>query len=441
MRIGFATWIRNYRSMKIADVGAYQILDSRGNPTIETEVCLKNGIRGRGVAPSGASTGQFEALELRDTNDAHFGGLAVRQAVRNVLTEIRPAILGMDAIDQLSVDQTLIALDGTTNKARLGANSILSVSMAVANAAASARRLSLFAHLGGDSGVVIPLPQIQIIGGGAHANRNLDIQDFLVIAIGAPTYTEALEMTHGVYRAAAELLQAAGKRFGVADEGGFWPAFRTNEEPLGVLVQAIERAGYQPGRDIAIALDIAATELYDAEIDRYNLHLEDRSFTCDEFAACISDWCNRYPIVSIEDPMADTDVAGWRAITRTLGSTIQIIGDDVFTTSVERIRKGATEQLANAVLIKPNQVGTVSETLKAIEATRAAGWRPVVSARSGETEDTFISHLAVATNAGQIKIGSITRGERTAKWNELLRIERRLGSQGRYAGAAALISR
>jgi enolase len=424
--------------MKIIDVGAYQILDSRGNPTIEAEVCLENGFCGRGVAPSGASAGQFEALELRDTNGAHFGGLAVRQAVHNVLNEIRPAILGMDATDQLSVDQKLIALDGTTNKARLGANSILSVSMATAYAASSARHLPLYAYLGGGSGVMIPLPQIQIIGGGAHANRNLDIQDFLVVATGATTFMEALEMTHGVYRAAGDLLQAAGKRFGVADEGGFWPAFRTNEEPIGILVQAIERAGYQPGRDIAIALDIAASELYDVKTDCYNLDLEGRSLTTDEFGALIFDWCSRYPIASIEDPMADTDVAGWRAITSALGPSIQIIGDDLFTTSVERIQRGAADGLTNAVLIKPNQVGTVSETLKAIDATRNAGWRPVVSARSGETEDAFISHLAVATNAGQIKVGSITRGERTAKWNELLRIERRLGSHGRYAGAAAL---
>jgi enolase len=424
--------------MKIIDVGAYQILDSRGNPTIEAEVCLENGVRGRGVAPSGASAGQFEALELRDKNAARFGGLGVEQAIHNVLKEIRTAILGKDATDQLAVDQSLIELDGNTNKARLGANSLLSVSMAVANAAASARGLPLYAHLGGETANVIPLPQIQIIGGGAHANRNLDIQDYLVISLGSATYMEALEMTQGVYRATADLLQSAGKRFGVADEGGFWPAFRTNEEPLELLVQAIERAGYKPGRDIAIALDVAASELFDRKTGRYSLRLENRDFGSDEFAALISDWCNHYPIVSIEDPMADTDVSGWRTITNALGSTVQIVGDDLFTTNVERIQRGANERLANAVLIKPNQVGTVSETLNAIDATRAAGWRPIVSARSGETEDAFISHVAVATNAGQIKVGSITRGERTAKWNELLRIERGLGDNRRYAGAAAL---
>jgi enolase len=424
--------------MKIIDVGAYQILDSRGNPTIEVEVCLEKGVRGRGLTPSGASAGQFEALELRDRDPARFGGLGVQEAIHNVQKEIRSAVLGMDAGDQLSVDQALIGLDGTTNKSRLGANSILSVSMAVANAAAAAQGLPLYVHLGGEDANLIPLPQIQIIGGGAHANRTLDIQDFLVVALSAQTYANALEMTHRVYRATADLLLSAGKRFGVADEGGFWPVFRTNEEPLELLVRAIERAGYQPGHDMAIALDFAATELYEVKTGQYCFRLENRKFATEEFAGLIRSWCDRYPIASIEDPMADTDFPGWQTITGTLGSSVQIVGDDLFTTNVERIQQGANRKLANAVLIKLNQIGTVSETLNAIEVTRAAGWRPIVSARSGETEDTFISHLAVATNAGQIKVGSITRGERTAKWNELLRIERRLGNQARYIGAAAL---
>jgi enolase len=424
--------------MNIVNVDAYQILDSRGNPTIEAEVLLGSGARGQGSTPSGASTGQFEALELRDHDPRRYGGLGVERAIRNVREYIRPAIVGMVAGDQLAVDQVLIGLDGTPNKSRLGANAILSVSMAVANAAAAARGLPLYAHLGGESAKLIPLPQIQIIGGGAHANRTLDIQDFLVVAVGASTYAESLEMTQHVYRAAAGLLQSAGKLFGVADEGGFWPVFRTNEGPLEFLVQAIERAEYQPGRDIAIALDFAANELYEANSGYYSLRLEDRRFKSHEFSALIREWCHRYPIVSIEDPMADIDVAGWQAITSELGASVQIVGDDLFTTNVERIQHGADRKLANAVLIKLNQVGTVSETLDAVATTRRAGWRPIVSARSGETEDSFISHLAVATNAGQIKVGSITRGERTAKWNELIRIERQLGDRATYAGAGAI---
>jgi enolase len=424
--------------MKIANVEAYEILDSRGNPTIEAEVYLEDGSRGRGAVPSGASTGQFEALELRDDDPNRFSGLGVGRAIQNVYEKIRPAIIGMDATDQLHVDQVLIDLDGTPTKSKLGANSILSVSMAVASAAAAARKLPLFAHLGGQDATLLPLPQIQIIGGGVHANRTLDVQDFLVVALAASAYAETLEVTHRVYRATDELLRSAGKRYGVADEGGYWPAFATNEEPIELLVRAIERAGYRPGGDVAIALDIAANELYDANTGRYCFRLEGREFTSDGFAALIHNWCQRYPIVSIEDPMADTDLNGWQAITCELASSVQIVGDDLFTTNVERIQEGVRRNLANAALIKLNQVGTVSETLKAIEVTQHAGWRPIVSARSGETEDSFISHLAVATNAGQIKVGSITRGERTAKWNELLRIERQLGDRAIYTGGAVI---
>jgi enolase len=424
--------------MKIIDVDAYQILDSRGNPTIETEVVLEDGSRGRGMTPAGASTGQFEALELRDGDARRFGGLGVDRAIRNVCEQIGPAVIGMDANDQRRIDQVMINLDGSPSKTRLGANAILSVSMAVANAAAAAKRLPLYAHLGGEKAHLIPLPEIQIIGGGAHANWNTDIQDFLVVALGAPTYSIALEMTRRVYQAAGELLQTAGKRTGVADEGGFWPVFASNEEPLELLVRAIERAGYEPGRDIALSLDFAASDLYDESSRRYRFRLEDHQFTSDQFAMLVCDWCCKYPIASIEDPMADVDHVGWQSVASELASSVQIVGDDLFTTNVARIRQGADMALANAVLIKLNQIGTVSETLDAINATREVGWRPIVSARSGETEDAFICHLAVATNAGQIKVGSITRGERTAKWNELLRIERQIGNRGVYAGGAAM---
>jgi enolase len=424
--------------MKITEIDAYQILDSRGNPTIETEVVLDDGSRERGLVPSGASTGQFEALELRDGDPSRFGGLGVERAIRNVRDRIRPAILGMEASDQRTVDEAMISLDGTPSKTQLGANAILSVSMALAKAAAAARRLPLYAHLGGESSNVLPVPHIQIIGGGAHANWRTDVQDYMVVAVGASTYSAALEMTQNVYRATGELLHAVDKRYGVADEGGFWPNFAANEEPLELLVRAIERAGYQPGRDVALSLDFAASDLYDETIGHYHFRLENRRFTRDEFAALVCHWCRNYPITSIEDPMADVDAEGWKIVASELTSKVQIVGDDLFTTNIDRIRWGADLSLANAVLIKLNQIGTVSETLDAIRATHDAGWRPIVSARSGETEDAFICHLAVATNAGQIKVGSIARGERTAKWNELLRIERQLGERATYAGGPVM---
>ena len=419
--------------MKIASISAYQVFDSRGHPTIEAEVALENGIRGRGLVPSGASTGQFEALELRDRDPQRFRGKSVFQAIANVHDMIAPALRGHDVFDQRGVDHAMIALDGTPNKSRLGANAILAVSMAVAKAGAAARGEPLFAYLG--KGNLLPLPEIQITGGGAHANWRTDVQDFLLIAIGARSYEEVMEITHNIYHAAGEIMKKRGKYFGVADEGGYWPEFKTNEEALQLLVEAIEAAGYRPGQDAAISLDIAASDLFDEKAGAYRFTLEQRSFSSAEFAALLEDWCARYPIISIEDPMADTDWDGWKIVFEKLGRRIQLIGDDLFTTNIHRIRTGIEKGIANSVLIKLNQIGTVTETLEAIRCTQQAGWLPVVSARSGETEDAFISHLAVATNAGQLKVGSFSRSERMSKWNEVIRIEHELAGKARFLGA------
>jgi len=421
--------------MKIDAISACQVFDSRGNPTVEVEVILNNGVSGRGTAPSGASTGQFEALELRDGDPKRFRGKSVFKAIVNVQDVIAPALRGRDVFDQAELDQALIDLDGSPNKSRLGANAILAVSMASAQAAATARGEPLFAYLGEGRGNLLPLPEIQILGGGAHANWRTDAQDFLLIAIGARNYVEVMEITHNVYHAAGEILKQRAKFFGVADEGGYWPEFKTNEDALQLMVEAIQSAGYQPGRDAAISLDIAASNLFDEKTGKYRFALEQRNFSTAEFAALLADWCVRYPIISIEDPMADTDWEGWRMIFRTLGRRVQIIGDDLFTTNLQRIRTGIEKGVANAVLIKLNQIGTVTETLAAIRTTQEAGWLPIVSARSGETEDSFIAHLAVATNAGQLKVGSFSRSERMAKWNEVIRIERQLGGRAQFIGS------
>jgi enolase len=424
--------------MRIRSVDAYQVYDSRGTPTVEAEIVLENGVRGRGAVPSGASTGQFEAHELRDGDSGRFRGKSVFQAVANIRGEIAQAVIGLDICDQAGLDRKLIELDGTAAKSRLGANAILAVSMAAASTAAAATEQSLYAYLGQSRGNLIPLPQIQIVGGGAHAHWRTDVQDFLLIATGAHSYQEAIEVTFNVHRAAGDLLAERGAIRGVADEGGYWPESASNESVLQFLTDAIDRAGYVPGRHAAIALDIAASDLYDPETQRYRFRLENRSFTSAEFADLMVDWCNRYPVVSIEDPMADVDWDGWSMISSALRSRIQLIGDDLFTTNLARIRTGIERNAANAVLIKLNQIGTVTETLDAIALTQQAGWNAIVSARSGETEDGFISHLAVAANAGQLKVGSFTRGERMAKWNELLRIERDLGSRARFIGGSIL---
>jgi enolase len=424
--------------LKIHSISAYQVYDSRGNPTVEAEVILESGERGRGTVPSGASTGQFEALELRDGDPRLFRGKSVFNAIANIHREIAPALAGWDVHDQAGLDRKLIELDGTPSKSRLGANAILAVSMAAAHAAAAALRVPLYDYLGQSRGTLLPLPEIQIIGGGAHAHWRTDVQDFLLIATGASSFQEVMEITFNVHRAAGELMEKRGALFGVADEGGYWPEFSSNEAALQLMTEAIVHAGYTPGRDAAISLDIAASDLYDSETQRYLFALENRSFTSAEFAALQTAWCDRYPIVSIEDPMADTDWDGWSAVASALRNRVQLVGDDLFTTNLERIRAGIERNLANAVLIKLNQIGTVTETLAAIELTQSAGWNPIISARSGETEDAFISHLAVATNAGQLKVGSFTRGERMAKWNEVLRIERDLGQRARFMGRSIL---
>jgi enolase len=419
--------------MKIRNIDAFQIFDSRGNPTVEAVVTLDSGVRGHGLVPSGASTGRSEALELRDGDSDRFRGRSVFGAIENIRREIAAALVGRDAADQAALDRRLIELDGTPNKSRLGANAILGVSMAVARAAAAAQGRSLFDYLGNGTGTLLPLPEIQLFGGGRHANGRVDVQDFMIVATGATTYEQALEMTFNVFHAAGDLLGKRGLLAGVADEGGYWPAFDRNEAVFEAMIEAIVRAGYEPGRQVAISLDIAASDLY--RDGQYRFGLEGRTFSSTAFAELLASWVDRYPIVSIEDPMAEEDWEGWALARKLFGHRIQLIGDDLFTTHLERIRKGVELGVANAVLIKLNQIGTVTETLDAIQATQCAGWLPVISARSGETEDAFIAHLAVATNAGQLKVGSFCRSERMAKWNELLRIQRELGDRAQFTGA------
>lgn len=419
--------------MKIEDIQAYTIFDSRGNPTVEAVVVLEGGITGVGMVPSGASTGAHEALELRDGSGGAFRGMGVSNAVDNVLKEIRPALLGQDVTDQAGLDRRMIELDGTENKSRLGANAILGVSMAAARAASAALGLRLYEYLGGGTGDLLPLPEIQIIGGGKHAHGRIDVQDFMVIAVGAHTYEEALEMTFHVFHETCLVLKERGLLAGVADEGGYWPLFDSNEAAIEMILEGIARAGYEAGREVALSLDIAATDFYRKGV--YTWGLEGRAFSSEAFAELIGSWVDQYPILSIEDPMAEDDWEGWALLRRAIGDRVQLIGDDLFTTNRSRIQMGVDRDVANSVLIKLNQIGTVSETLEAIRQTQEAGWLPVISARSGETEDAFIAHLAVATNAGQLKVGSFSRSERMAKWNEVLRIRRHLGDNARFIGA------
>ncbi|MET3503968.1 phosphopyruvate hydratase [Halalkalibacter oceani] len=418
----------------ITEIKARQVFDSRSVPTVEVDVHLAGGGWGRGTVPSGASTGKFEALELRDGDAGSFQGKAVYQAIGHVESIIAPALLGLDATDQVAIDQLLCQLDGTENKSRLGANSILAVSMAVAWAAARGSNVPLYRYLGGANAKQLPLPMIQIIGGGAHARATTDLQDYLVIPVGSTSFSQGYEMVVNVYQATKKVFERQGKPLATADEGGFWPTgFSTNEEGLQLLVEGIEEAGYQPGKEVAIALDIASSEFYE-EDGSYRLALENRSFTRDEFIDYLCDLADRYPIISIEDGMAETDWEGSRKLTERIGKRLQLIGDDLFTTSVPRIQKGVRQGVYNSVLIKMNQIGTITETLDAIESTKSAGYLPVISARSGETEDATIVHLAIATNAGQLKVGSVARSERTVKWNEVLRIEEELGAAAHYAG-------
>ncbi len=416
---------------EIVYVQGRRVWDSRGRPTVEAEVILEGGGVGRAIAPAGASTGSGEALDLRDGGTA-FGGYDVTRAVEHVNEAIGDVVVGMDGADQAAVDRAMIQLDGTPNKSRLGANAILAVSMATAHAAASAAGKPLYRHLGGEEADLLPLPQIQIFGGGAHAGRRVDIQDFLVVCPAADSFVQALDWTAEVYRAAGQLMQEAGSLQGVADEGGWWPAFTTNEQALEMLVRAIERAGFRPGEQVGIALDIAASEFGKNGV--YTLGLEGKKLDSGGMIDMLAGWIGRYPILSIEDPLAEDDAAGFAAFTAAVGARIQVVGDDFLVTEAARIRAAATKGAANTVLIKPNQRGTMTETLEAWDAAKDCGYAGIVSARSGETEDVTIVHLAIGWGVGQLKVGSFARSERMAKWNEAIRIEEAMGHRARFAG-------
>jgi enolase len=416
----------------ISGVYGRRVWDSRGRPTVEAEVHLTSGAIGRAITPAGASTGSGEAVELRD-GGAAFGGRGVEKAVANVNGEIADMLRGGNAADQATVDAGLIELDGTPDKHRLGANATIAVSMAVAHAAAAGEGLPLWRYLLEDREPVLPLPEIQIFGGGAHAGRRVDVQDFMVVCPGAGSFAQALEWTAEVYRHASLLMEEAGAQGGVADEGGFWPNFESNEAALEMMVRAIERSGFRPGEDIAISLDVAASEFGTA--DSYRLALDDKSLTSAQMTELLAGWSDRYPIVSIEDPLAEDDEAGLIAFTQAMGDRVQIVGDDYLVTNVERVKRGVSVGACNALLVKPNQVGTLTETKAAFEAARDAGWTSILSARSGETEDVTIVHLAVGWGVRQLKVGSFARSERMAKWNEALRIEEALGERSIFAEA------
>ena len=417
----------------ISGVYAREILDSRGNPTVEVEVQLESGSWGRAAVPSGASTGKREAVELRDGDKQRYGGKGVRQAVHNVEETIAPEIEGMEASEQAAIDQALLELDGTPNKSGLGANAILGVSLAVARAAADDAGLPLYAYLGGVGSRLMPVPLINVLNGGVHADNGLDFQEFMLVPAGADSFSTAIRMGAEIFQTLKGLLKEKGLATGVGDEGGFAPALQNNTVALDLLVQAVERAGYRPGEDVMLALDPAASEFAETG-GRYRLRREGVTLSSEEMVARYQGLVDRYPIVSIEDGLGEDDVAGWGAITRTLGKRIQLVGDDLFVTNPAIIQQGIKNGLANAVLVKLNQVGTLTETLQAIELAKRAGYGTIISHRSGETEDTFVADLAVAVNAGQIKTGSVSRGERTAKYNQLLRIEEELGHAASWPG-------
>ena len=419
----------------IVDVIAREILDSRGNPTVEADVLLESGVIGRAAVPSGASTGIKEAVELRDGDKARYLGKGVLQAVENVNTEICEAIIGLDAEEQTFIDRTLIELDGTENKGRLGANALLAVSLAVAKAAAEESGLPLYRYLGGAGQMQLPTPMMNIINGGAHANNSIDMQEFMIIPVGAPTFRDALRYGAEVFHALKKLLDSKGHVTTVGDEGGFAPNLPNNESALELIMEAIKAAGYNPGQDIAIGVDCASSEFY--KDGKYVLEAENKSLTSAEFVEYLAAWCDKYPIVSIEDGMSEHDWQGWKLLTDRLGKKIQLVGDDVFVTNAKILREGIEQGIANSILIKINQIGTLTETFNAIETAKRAGYTAVVSHRSGETEDTTIADISVATNALQIKTGSLSRSERIAKYNQLLRIEEELGDNASYAGRDA----
>jgi enolase len=421
---------------EIVDVRAREILDSRGNPTIEADVILKNKIVGRAAVPSGASTGEHEAIELRDGDERRFRGKGVLTAVKNVEDVIGPVIKGLDPVDQVGLDRTLIELDGTPNKAKLGANAILAVSLASARAAAESLRLPLYRYLGGPLSRVLPVPQMNILNGGVHASNNVDIQEFMIMPIGADSFSTALRWGAEVFQALKELLKERGLSVAVGDEGGFAPDLDSNEQAIEYVLAAIQRAGYEPGAQIVLALDVAASEL--GRQGTYTMG-EDEDLTASQLTQMYKSWCERYPIRSIEDGLGEDDWDGWKELTGWLGAQIQLVGDDIFVTNTERLLRGIAADVANSILIKVNQIGTLTETLKAIELARTAGYTAVISHRSGETEDTFIADLAVATAVGQIKTGSLSRSDRTAKYNRLLRVEEELGERAEYGSKQLLV--
>ena len=422
---------------QIETVHARQILDSRGNPTIEVELVLRSGAAGRAAIPSGASTGEFEATELRDGGEA-FGGKGVTKAVGNVNGEIAETVRGCDALDQAGLDRRLVDLDGTPNKSRLGANAILGVSLAAAHAAAAEEAMPLWRYLGGEAAHVLPVPMMNVLNGGAHADNKVDFQEFMVVPVGAPSFRECLRIGSEVFHALKKTLAGRGLGTAVGDEGGFAPDLGSNEEALQMLIAGIEAAGYTPGEDVAIALDPAVSEIY--EDGAYVLEHEGRSLSADELAAYWADLRDRYPIVSLEDGMDEEDWAGWRTLTERLGDHLQLVGDDLFVTNTERLRRGIDSGVANSILVKVNQIGTLTETLDAISTAREAGYTAVMSHRSGETEDVTIADLAVATGCGQIKTGAPSRSDRVAKYNQLLRIEEQLGDDATFPGRSVFRS-
>lgn len=419
----------------IEDISARQILDSRGNPTIEVDVILENGIMGRAAVPSGASTGEFEAVELRDGDDSYYMGKSVRNAVKNVNDIIADELLGYPAYLQNEIDNVMLDLDGTSNKSKLGANALLGVSMAVAKSAAMSSGLPLWRYLGGANAKVLPLPMMNIINGGSHADNNVDPQEFMVMPVGAETFSEAVRMGAEIFHNLKKVLSSKGYNTSVGDEGGFAPNLKSNEEAIEVILTAVEKAGYTPGDDVMIALDPASSEFYNTEKKVYEFKWSDGSVRdADEMVAYWANWVEKYPIVSIEDAMYEDDWNGWKTLTDAIGDKVQLVGDDLFVTNTERLARGINEGIANSILIKVNQIGTLTETLDAIEMAHKNAYTCVISHRSGETEDTTIADLAVATNAGQIKTGSMSRTDRIAKYNQLLRIEEELGDSAVFLG-------
>ena len=418
----------------IESVYAREVLDSRGNPTVEVEVVLESGAQGRAIVPSGASTGAFEAVELRDGDKSRYLGKGTQTAVDNVNNIIAEQLEGMESTDQPGIDALLIELDGTHNKGKLGANAILGVSMAVARASADELGLPLYQYIGGVNAKQLPVPMMNILNGGEHADNSVDVQEFMILPVGAPSFKEGLRMGAEVFHSLKKVLSERGLACGVGDEGGFAPNLGSNREALELIVEAIEKAGYKPGDDVKLGLDVAATEMYDKETKLYDLKHEGKKLTAEQMVDLYEEWVNNFPIVTIEDGLDEEDWDGWKVLTDRLGKKVQLVGDDLFVTNTERLERGIEAGVANSILIKVNQIGTITETLDAIEMAKRAGYTAVISHRSGETEDTTIADLAVAVNAGQIKTGAPSRTDRVAKYNQLLRIEEMVGEQARYCG-------